>query len=157
MDYKNIKAVIFDFDGVFTNNYVYVDEHGFESVKCYRSDGIGLTKLKSLGIKLAIISTEKNVVVSKRAQKLEIECIQNVKDKSEALNQWSRINNIDLANIAFIGNDINDLPALKIVGFPIGVSDSFDEILPFIKLKLSKKGGEGAVREFCDIIFLNYN
>jgi YrbI family 3-deoxy-D-manno-octulosonate 8-phosphate phosphatase len=155
MDFKKIKAVIFDFDGVFTDNFVYTNENGFESVKCYRSDGIGLSMLKNIGIKLAIISTEKNGVVKVRAAKLDIECMNGVEDKDAALKVWSHRNNISLENIAFIGNDINDISALKIVGYPIGVADSFDEILPYIKLKLSKKGGQGAVREFCEILIKN--
>ncbi len=72
-----IRLVAFDFDGVFTDNMVYVLEDGTEAVRCFRSDGLGLQKLKNLGIETVIISTEANPVVTARARKLKIRCIQN--------------------------------------------------------------------------------
>jgi 3-deoxy-D-manno-octulosonate 8-phosphate phosphatase KdsC-like HAD superfamily phosphatase len=76
-----IRLIAFDFDGVFTDNMVYVFENGTEAVRCFRSDGIGLHKLKKLGIDTVIISTEANPVVSARARKLKIHCIQDCQDK----------------------------------------------------------------------------
>jgi 3-deoxy-D-manno-octulosonate 8-phosphate phosphatase (KDO 8-P phosphatase) len=155
MNLKKVKLVIFDFDGVFTDNSVYVSENGIESIKCNRSDGLGISRLRSIDIDTYIISTESNIVVSKRAKKLKIPVIQNVNDKSKAVKVLCKDLNINLKNTMFVGNDINDIPALKIVGFPIAVSDAYDEIHPYVIYKTQKNGGDGAVREICDLIY-NY-
>ena len=154
---QSIQLLAFDFDGVFTDNTVIVSEDGKESVRCWRSDGLGLSKLKDLNIHLRIISTEKNPVVTRRAKKLEIECIQGVTDKAKALNNLSQDLKIDLKNVMFVGNDMNDIPAFRIVGFPVGVADSHESIIPHIIFTLEKSGGKGAVREICDIIFNAFN
>ncbi len=153
MDFKKIKLVIFDFDGVFTDNSVFVSQDGVETVKCNRSDGLGISRLKSLNIPCYIISSESNIVVSKRAKKLKIPVFQNVKDKAMTLTSLCNKLKINLENTMFVGNDINDIPALKIVGFPVAVFDAYDEILSHIVYKTKKAGGDGAVREICDIIF----
>ncbi len=153
LEFNQIKLLILDFDGVLTDNFVYVNQEGIESVKCNRSDGIGISRLKGLGIKVVIISTEKNNVVSVRADKLKIDVIQGVNDKKLEVEKISSDFEIKLSEVAFLGNDINDIPALEIVGYPMGVFDSFEEIVPFIKFKTQKKGGEGAVREVCDLIY----
>ena len=75
MDFSNIKLVFFDFDGVFTDNFVYVDDQGNEQVRCFRSDGLGLKRLKDMGILCYIISSEINDVVVKRSEKLNIPCV----------------------------------------------------------------------------------
>lgn len=149
---KALKAVAFDFDGVFTDNSVLVDQNGGESVRCWRSDGLGLARIRSLDLKTLIISTEANVVVAARAKKLKTDFIQGVEDKAAAIAEWSISIGVPLSNIAFVGNDINDIPALKKVGLPIGVADSYDEISPFIKYRTRTPGGYGAVREICDLI-----
>jgi YrbI family 3-deoxy-D-manno-octulosonate 8-phosphate phosphatase len=156
MNFSEIKAVIFDFDGVFTNNLVIVNQDGIESVICNRSDGLGLKRLKELGIKTLIVSTEKNPVVTQRAIKLEVEVFQNVQDKGDFINNWAKNLNLDLRKIAFLGNDINDIAAFNLVGFPIAVNDCYEEVKPFVKMILSKNGGNGAVRELCDLIYFSY-
>lgn len=149
---KQIDIIIFDFDGVFTDNHVYVDEFGNESVKCFRSDGIGISRLKKIGIKFFIVSTETNDVVKKRAKKLNIECYNGVENKEIIVKEISKKNSVDLSRICFVGNDVNDIPALKIVGLPVGVQDSFNEIDEYLIFKTKNKGGYGAVRELCDLI-----
>jgi YrbI family 3-deoxy-D-manno-octulosonate 8-phosphate phosphatase len=153
--FKTIELVAFDFDGVFTDNYVKVDQNGVESVRCCRSDGIGLAKLRDLGVKLVIISTETNPVVSVRANKLKIDCIQGVEDKAEALNKICSTKEISLKNTAFVGNDINDIPAFRIAGIPIAVKDAYSEIFKHVIYRTKSKGGKGAVREICDLIYLS--
>lgn len=148
----NIKLVIFDFDGVFTDNSVIVSESGIESVRCWRSDGLGLNKLRRLGIKMAIVSTEKNIVVQTRAQKLNIPCFSGVNDKAEVIRKISLEWNVPLSLTMFVGNDINDIPAFQLVGYPVAVADSYPEINPYIHRKTVKGGGMGAVREICDLI-----
>lgn len=157
MDFKNIKLLVLDFDGVLTNNYVWITEDGLESVRCNRSDGIGLSRLRSLGIQTYIVSTEKNKVVSTRANKLRTPVLQGVEDKKDAILKLSNELDIPLKNIAFLGNDINDIPAFEVVGLPIGVADSFEEINSKIVYKTKKNGGEGAVREICDLIYFSNN
>lgn len=149
---KQIKALIFDFDGVFTDNTVQVHQDGSESVRCWRGDGLGLSRLQKLGIKLLIVSTEANPIVSVRARKLKIECQQSVENKAKAVETWAESCDIPLSQIGFIGNDINDIPVLRKVGFPIGVADPHQDILPFISYQTRKRGGYGAVREICDLV-----
>ena len=153
MNFENLKLVIFDFDGVFTDNKVIISQNGVESVSCNRSDGLGLSRLKKINIKSFIISTESNPVVSVRAKKLKIPVIQNVKNKDEAVTKLCKELDISHENTMFVGNDINDIPALKIVGFPVAVFDAYEEILPYVNFKTNKNGGEGAVREICDLIY----
>ena len=152
-DFSNVKLALFDFDGVFTDNNVYITENGKEIVKCNRSDGIGISRIKKIGVKCYVISSEKNIVVEKRCQKLNINFKQNVLDKKIAVLDICKENNIEPKNTLFLGNDINDIPALKLVGFPVAVADAFIAIEEFIKFKTKAKGGQGAVREVCDIIF----
>jgi 3-deoxy-D-manno-octulosonate 8-phosphate phosphatase (KDO 8-P phosphatase) len=149
---RSIRAVCFDFDGVFTDNTVFVDQNGVESVRCWRGDGLGLTGLRALGLKTLIVSTEVNPVVTVRAQKLQTECLQGVAEKAAAIVQWSQRNQITPSAIAFVGNDINDASALRQVGLPIGVADSHQSILGLIRYRTNTPGGFGAVREVCDLI-----
>lgn len=153
MNFSNIKLVFFDFDGVFTDNFVYVDDNGNEQVRCFRSDGLGLKRLKDLGILCYIISSEINNVVVKRSEKLNIPCVNGVHDKAKEITRIMSEHKIEKSDVMFVGNDINDLPALKIVGYPIGVADSFKEIEEALLMKTKRKGGQGAVREVCDLIY----
>jgi YrbI family 3-deoxy-D-manno-octulosonate 8-phosphate phosphatase len=130
---------------------VYVLQDGAEAVRCNRSDGIGLQKLKKLGIATAIISTESNPVVSARAQKLKIRCFQNCEDKRKTLKSLAQEMDISLAEIAFVGNDINDRPCLTCVGLPIVVQDAHPDVLSHARYRTKAPGGHGAVREVCDL------
>lgn len=149
---RAIKLVLFDFDGVFTDNMVYVAQDGSESVRCYRGDGIGLSKLRKLGIETAVISTENNPVVSARCRKLNLPCIQGCEDKRAALDKILADKKVTLNQVAFVGNDINDLPCLTCVGLPIVVQDAHSDVLPYAFYRTTQCGGCGAVREVCDLI-----
>jgi len=146
-----IRLVAFDFDGVFTDNMVYVLENGTEAVRCFRSDGLGLQKLEQLGIETVIISTEANPVVSARAHKLKIRCVQDCRDKRAALESIAKESGISLAEVAFVGNDINDLPCLTCVALPIVVQDAHQDVVPTALYQTKNPGGHGAVREVCDL------
>ncbi len=148
---RRIRLVAFDFDGVFTNNMVYVFEDGREAVRCFRSDGIGLHKLKKLGIETVIISTEANPVVSARAHKLKIRCIQDCQDKRAALEDIAHEQGIGLSEVAFVGNDVNDLPCLECVALPIVVQDAHQDVVSTARYQTKNPGGHGAVREVCDL------
>ena len=148
---QKVRLVAFDFDGVFTDNMVYVLQDGSEAVRCNRSDGIGLQKLTKLGIETVIISTEANRVVSARAQKLKIRCFQNCEDKRQKLKKVAHELGISLEEIAFVGNDINDQACLKHVGLPIVVKDAHPDVVSMAHYQTKNLGGHGAVREICDL------
>ncbi len=148
---RKIRLVAFDFDGVFTDNMVYVLQDGSEAIRCNRSDGIGLQKLRKMGIETVIISTESNPVVSARARKLQIRCVQDCPDKRKTLEDIAQETGISLAEVAFVGNDINDLSCLKCVALPIVVRDAHWDVIPLALYQTKNPGGYGAVREICDL------
>lgn len=149
---SNMQLLVLDFDGVLTSNTVYLTEDGVESVRCWRGDGMGISLLNGQGVKTWVVSKEVNKVVAKRCEKLKINCIQGCDDKENALLKISKEQGISTNNIAFMGNDINDIPALQLVGLPIVVADAHPETLLYAKYQTSTKGGYGAVREICDMI-----
>jgi 3-deoxy-D-manno-octulosonate 8-phosphate phosphatase (KDO 8-P phosphatase) len=150
---KEVELVVFDFDGVFTDNTVYVSETGVESVRCCRGDGFGLEKLRGIGVKLCIVSTEVNPVVSVRAKKLDIEFFQGVENKALTVINICEKNLISPQKTMFVGNDINDIPAFQVVGISVGVADAHYDINPYISIRTKMSGGKGAVREICDLVF----
>ncbi len=147
-----LKLLLFDFDGVFTDNAVWVFEDGREAIRANRSDGIGLRRVERAGVACAIISTEVNKVVAARAKKLEIECRHGQKDKVAAARELAAARGIGLDACGFVGNDVNDIPLLKAVGLPLGVADAYRDIWPFVRWLTTINGGHGAVREICDAI-----
>ncbi len=149
---RGLRLVAFDFDGVFTDDMVYILENGEEAVRCFRGDGIGLQKLARLGIETVIISTEMNPVVSARARKLNLPCLQGVVDKRAALEKYSQDLGIALSAVAFVGNDVNDLAVLRGVGFPIAVKNAHPELIRLAMYQTKCSGGRGAVREVCELI-----
>ncbi len=146
-----IKLVAFDFDGVFTDNSVYVLQDGTEAVMCSRSDGLGLSALKKCGIQTIIISTETNPVVTARSKKLKIKCIQSCDDKLTELKKVAKEIGVTLDEIAFVGNDVNDLKCLSNVALPIVTQDAHPDVIPLGLYRTANCGGHGAVREVCDI------
>jgi YrbI family 3-deoxy-D-manno-octulosonate 8-phosphate phosphatase len=151
-NFRKIRLVAFDFDGVFTDNMVYVLQDGTEAVRCNRGDGIGLQKLTKLGLETVIISTESNPVVSARADKLKIRCLQDCQDKQATLENVAQELSISLDEVAFIGNDVNDSVCLAKVGLPIVVNDAHPDVVPLATYRTNARGGYGAVREVCDLI-----
>lgn len=147
-----IAAVIFDFDGVFTDNRVIVSQDRSEAVICNRSDGMGISYLKKTGLPLLILSTETNPVVQARADKLGIPCLHGIASKWERLEQWLQERAIDPAHVVYVGNDVNDRICMQHVGCAVAVADSFPEILEQADLVLQNRGGDGAVRELCDLV-----
>lgn len=148
---RQTRLIVFDFDGVFTDNLVWVAQDGTESVSCWRGDGLGLRKLDQLGILSLILSTETNPVVAARSRKLGLKCIHGCEDKLATLKEVAAGHNLDLTQVAFVGNDINDLDCLKSVGFPIVVRDAHPSVVPYAYYHTQIGGGRGAVREICDL------
>lgn len=149
----SVRLIVFDFDGVFTDNTVYVSQDGIESVRCWRSDGLGLSRLRNVGVHIFIISTEVNPVVTVRTQKLKVSCKQCVEDKAAAVLEVCQEFGVSPQQTMFVGNDINDIPAFKAVGLPVAVADAYPEVYPYVLYRTQKPGGFGAVREICDLVF----
>lgn len=149
---RRLRVVGFDFDGVFTDNAVYVFQDGREAVRCSRSDGLGLRKLESAGVIPVIVSTEPNPVVAERSRKLKVRCLQGCEDKLAAFRALLDELGVGLDCAAYVGNDINDLPCLREVALPIAVGDAWPELKEVALYQTRRHGGEGAVREVCDLI-----
>lgn len=140
-------VLVTDFDGVHTDDTATVDSEGRESVRVSREDGMGVSRLRRAGIPMLILSTEQNPVVARRAEKLQVPVLHGVDDKASALAAWAAEHGIRLADIAYVGNDVNDLGALGIVGWPIAVANAHPQVKAAARVVLSRRGGEGAVRE----------
>ena len=149
---SKIDLIAYDFDGVMTDNKVYVNQHGNESVQVNRADGLGVAGLRKMGISQIIISSETNAVVKQRARKLGIFCLQGVSDKEKELKSYCSNLNINLMNVIYVGNDINDRKAMECVGWPICPNDAHESVRDISRYVLENKGGEGIVRELMDLI-----
>ena len=149
---NTIKLIVYDFDGVMTDNKVYVDEFGKESVQVNRGDGLGVSEIKKIGIEQIIISTEINAVVSSRAKKLKIECLQGVDNKKLVLIDYCSQNKINIETVAFIGNDINDKDAMEIVGYSFCPFDAHKSIRELSDHTFQTKGGGGVIRELFEYL-----
>jgi len=149
---QKVGLLVLDFDGVMTDNRVWVNEDGAEQVVANRSDGLGLKMLQNAGIPVAVISMERNPVVAKRCEKLGIPCRTGIEDKAQTLKQLISEKNVATESIVYVGNDTNDLPCFPIVGCAVAVVDAHPEVLRQADLRLTKKGGHGAIRELCDLI-----
>jgi YrbI family 3-deoxy-D-manno-octulosonate 8-phosphate phosphatase len=148
----NVDALVTDFDGVHTDDRVQVAEDGSESITANRSDGAGVARLRAAGIPMLILSAEQNPVVAARGRKLQVEVLQGVADKATALADWAALAGIALGRTAYLGNDLGDLPAMRLVGWPLAVADARPEVLAEARVVLSRRGGDGAVREATDLI-----
>ena len=156
--WQHIHTIVFDFDGVFTDNKVWVDQHGNESVRCDRSDGLALDLLRGFikdnnwNLDYFILSKEKNSVVMARAKKLQINCVQGNSDKAYFLSTYLAEKNRDPQGLVYIGNDLNDLAAMQLSGFSVAPSDAHPFIQQEASLVLKQNGGEGFVRAFIEML-----
>lgn len=147
---KDISLVVFDFDGVMTDNRVQVHQSGEEAVWCHRGDGMGIARLKEAAFEVIVLSKETNPVVAARCRKLRIQAIQSCDDKLTALQQFAAARGLSPDQIAYVGNDINDLLCMQWVGWPIAVADGVPEVRAVAKWVTRLPGGGGAVREVAD-------
>jgi N-acylneuraminate cytidylyltransferase len=150
----DLALVVLDFDGVLTDNRVWTDQDGREMVAAYRSDSLIMGKVKQAGVEVVILSSETNPVVSARAKKMGVEAVQGlgIDKKAEALQSLLAGRKLEPARVAYVGNDVNDLPCFGIAGWAVAVADAVPEVLRAADFVLGKPGGHGAVRELCDII-----
>jgi len=150
---ERISYLVMDFDGVLTDDKVYVDQDGRETVRCSRSDGFGIALLKEKSsIQAMILSRETNPVVTARAKKLDIEVFQSVLNKDLALKSLIEERNLKPEEIIYIGNDLNDLVVLPLVGYFVCTADAHPQVLRQADLVLNHLGGKGAVRELVEKI-----
>lgn len=149
---RSVRLVLLDFDGVLTDNRVIVSESGEESVVCSRADGIGIARLRSLGIPCCVVSSEENAVVERRCEKLGVRCFRGVKSKVEVAEALGVELGVSPGEMLFVGNDVNDLDVLRFVGLGVAVADAAPEVQQVVSLLLERRGGFGAVREICDMV-----
>jgi len=149
----NIDAFVFDFDGVLTNNLVHIDQTGAEWVSCNRGDGLAFDLLRKIKKPAYILSTEKNPVVTARANKLRIEAIQGVENKVAAIHELAATKGYDLSKVCYAGNDLNDYRVMQYCGVTVCPSDSHPAIKEFANKALQAKGGCGVVRELLEEVF----
>jgi len=147
---ERVRFTVFDFDGVFTDNRVWVNERGEEMLAFTRSDGLGLRRLDEVGVRYLIVSTEPNPIVGARAEKLRVDCVQGVDDKLAVVRERTEAAGVPLEAVAYVGNDVNDAECLRAVGVPVVPADAWPEVRPLAHWVLSRPGGAGCVREFCD-------
>lgn len=147
-----VVALVLDFDGVLTDNTVIVSQDGHESIRCSRADSWGLKQLREAGIATVILSYEENPVVASRARKMGVECLQGQKDKVRTLSRWLAERGHEPAETVYLGNDVNDIGCLALVGCGAVVADAHPTAATAARLILQSKGGAGAVREMCDLI-----
>ncbi|MFJ4254734.1 cytidylyltransferase domain-containing protein [Microbacterium sp. NPDC090003] len=145
-----VRAVVTDFDGVHTDDTAIIDADGGERVRVSREDGMGVALLRRAGIPMLILSTEQNPVVRARAAKLRVPVLHGIDDKEQALRTWAADAGIRLGDIAYLGNDVNDLPAMRIVGWPVAVANAHPRVLAAARVVLTRTGGNGAVRELVE-------
>ena len=151
---EKVKLIVSDFDGVFTDNRVWTDQHGKESVAGSRSDGLRIRELREQGIEVLILSSEENPVVVARAKKLGIEAVQetDTRKKGEALKNLLARKGVEPSHVIFMGNDVNDLPCFEIAGWSVAVADAYPEVLRAADHVLQSAGGHGAPRELFDLV-----
>ena len=150
-----VRAIIFDFDGVFTDNRVFVLEDGREAVVCSRGDGMAIGFLRQRNIPMLTLSKERNPVVAARCRKLGIECLHGIDHKLPRLQEWLETQGVPLASAVYVGNDVNDIECLSAVGCGVAVGDAYPEAKAAAKIVLSAFGGLGAIRELSDLIGLH--
>jgi N-acylneuraminate cytidylyltransferase len=135
-----------------TDNRVFVDSTGRESVAAYRSDSLGLNRLRAAGVEVLVLSTETDGVVKARCDKIKLPVVQGVADKAARLRAILAERRIDSERVVYLGNDINDLPCFPLVACAVVVADALPAAARQADLRLSRKGGFGAVRALCDMI-----
>lgn len=144
--------IVFDFDGVLTDNRVIVFDDGREAVICNRADGLAFDAFRAAALPVLIMSTERNPVVAARARKLQVAVLQAVAEKGETIATYCRENGLQLSRVAFVGNDLNDLPAMRAIGYPIAVADAHPKVKTIAWKVLETRDGAGAAREIAESI-----
>ena len=146
------KLIITDFDGCLTDDRVWLNEHGEEFVAANRKDGLGIKRVKKLGIEVVIASTEENKVVSARGKKHNLEVLQGLEDKKVSLNKYLENRKIKWNEVWYIGNEVNDKETIESAGFSVCPSDAVSSIKKKVNLVLKTKGGYGIFSEIAILL-----
>ena len=155
---REIRLFAMDVDGVLTDAGMYYSESGDEWKKFNTRDGMGIKLLQKAGLITAIVTQERTRLVARRAEKLAIpELHQGVMDKLTVIRGMAARHGLSLKHVAYVGDDINDIEALKAVGFSAAPADGLPQVLEIVDYICRQKGGEGAVRELVEIILLSRN
>lgn len=150
---RKLRALVLDVDGVLTDGGMYYGPTGEGLKRFHVKDGLGLRLIGEAGIEVALISGENSEILKRRAEKLRIENVfVGVEDKLRTLQAFTDSRRISLEEVAYVGDDLNDLPALRAVALPIAVADAVPQVLKAAAWVTSRRGGDGAVREVCDRI-----
>jgi YrbI family 3-deoxy-D-manno-octulosonate 8-phosphate phosphatase len=155
---KDLELIAFDFDGIFTDDKVYVDQTGKESVACSRFDSLGIAKLlneierKNLKTHVIVISTETNSVVSARCEKMKLQSFTGISDKADFLRNYSLVNGLDLVSSLYAGNDLNDFIAMSLFGVRFAPANAHPRIRKLATHRLKSFGGNGFIRELIELI-----
>lgn len=152
LDSSRLDALLFDFDGVLTDNRVLVLDDGREAVSCNRADGLAFDFLRDAGMPAHILSTETNPVVSARAAKLGIEAFTGLGDKAMKVGELCREKGYEASRLMFVGNDVNDLKAMALVGYPVAVADAHEAVREAAWRVLETRGGAGVAREIVESV-----
>jgi 3-deoxy-D-manno-octulosonate 8-phosphate phosphatase (KDO 8-P phosphatase) len=153
---NSIHTIVFDFDGIFTDNKVWVSEDGSEIVRCDRGDGLGLDIFRNFcnyhqwTPNLFILSKEKNPVVESRAKKLKLKCYQSVDSKLKHIEAYLRRSSLEWQGLVYLGNDLNDYVVMLKAGYSVAPIDAHPRILEVADLVLLNEGGNGFVRAFLE-------
>lgn len=153
---RAIRALVLDVDGVLTDGSMYYSDKGEVIKKFNTRDGMAIEILLQAGIRIAFISGEDTEIVKRRAEKLNITDVYlGIKDKLSALNEFISKHDLSTDEIAYIGDDVNDLEAMKSVIVPVAVNDAIPSVKEIASIVLTRNGGDGAVREFADLLLSN--
>lgn len=150
-DLSSVRFLVLDFDGVMTDNRVLVSQDGTETVVCNRSDGMGIQLAQAAGLDVLVLSKERNPVVRARCQKIGVPCIQGQDHKLPVLQDLVRDRNLEARQVAYVGNDANDVECMAWVGVGIAVGDAHKSAMDVADAVTEAFGGRGAVREVCDL------
>ena len=147
---ESLDLIVYDFDGVMTDNRVYVMQDGQEAVVCNRADGLAVDMIRAAGIPQLILSTEANAVVRMRAEKLKLGVINACADKAQALSEYCTQHSYDLARVLYVGNDLNDIAAMRLAGYSVSPADGHPAIRAIAGRVTNAAGGAGVIRELAD-------
>lgn len=152
-DLSKIRLLLLDVDGVMTDGRIIYDSDGGETKAFDVKDGHGLKLVQRAGIQVGIITGRQSAIVTTRAKELGIGLVyQGVKDKTKPFAEILENLNLQPSEVAYVGDDIVDLPVMRRVGFSAAVADAVEDIKPYVDMVTERPGGRGAVREVCDFL-----
>jgi len=158
MKLDKITFIILDVDGTMTDGGIYIDSNGVETKKFNIKDGLGIVLAQSVGIEFMILTGRSSACVERRANELHIKYIaQGIQNKAEYLKDFTNVHGLSPEQLAYIGDDLNDLPAMHYVGVSACPTDAAEEVKAYCDFVLPQKGGEGVVREFVEILLKEKN